>query len=179
MRRLTAVAALAVALGCQRDPEDLREWVPSDHDNSEQDTPPANQTPDTSDSPSQGQFGIDEVTIVAWRRNCVSCHGQIGRGDGPQGAMVKARDLTDPEWQRSVTDDQIVAVIRQGKGSMPAFPLPENTVEGLVRLIRLLDAGRSQKQPSGQSSAAPPATSGSGPSPAPAPRTSATPPTSR
>ena len=70
------------------------------------------------------------------------CHGTVGRGDGPQGPMVRASDLTRPAWQASVTDAQIAQTIRTGRGSMPAFDLPESTVNGLVRLIRLLDMSR-------------------------------------
>ena len=52
-------------------------------------------------------MGLDDVTIVTWRRSCLSCHGAFGRGDGPQGAAVKARDLTDPAWQASVSDEEL------------------------------------------------------------------------
>jgi mono/diheme cytochrome c family protein len=52
--------------------------------------------------------------------------------------MTKPRDLTNPEWQQSVTDDAIADSIRRGRGAMPAFPLPESTIGNLVQLIRLL-----------------------------------------
>jgi len=56
--------------------------------------------------------------------------------------MVKARDLSDPAWQASVTDAQIADAILKGKNAMPAFMLPPSTVDGLVHLIRLLDRNR-------------------------------------
>ena len=34
--------------------------------------------------------GLEDVTIVAWSQNCTQCHGQLGRGDGPRGPMLKA-----------------------------------------------------------------------------------------
>lgn len=61
--------------------------------------------------------------------------------------MVKARDLSDPTWQASVTDAQLAAAITGGKGAMPAFPLPEETVTGLVRLVRLFDMEARRRGP--------------------------------
>lgn len=87
-------------------------------------------------------FGIDEVTLVAWQENCVRCHGAMGAGDGPQGPMVHARNLTDSAWQAATTDDVIAKTIREGRGLMPAFKLPDSTVKALVRLVRLFDVSR-------------------------------------
>jgi cytochrome c oxidase cbb3-type subunit 3 len=134
--------ALALALGfagCDRAPDDLREWKASDHDHTEQ--PGSGQVPANQPS-SGGMFGISEVALAAWKQNCTTCHGIIGRGDGPQGPMTKARDLTDPEWQKSVSDADIASSIKNGRGAMPAFPLPDSTIEGLVKLTRLLDRSR-------------------------------------
>lgn len=68
--------------------------------------------------------------------------------------MVAATDLSEPAWQERTSDEQIAAVIRQGKGAMPAFDLPDGTVQGLVKLVRLFHAGR-EASPSGAPSAAP------------------------
>jgi hypothetical protein len=54
--------------------------------------------------------------------------------------MTKARDLSDPAWQDSTSDEQIALSIQRGRGSMPGFPLPESTIASLVRLVRLFDA---------------------------------------
>jgi mono/diheme cytochrome c family protein len=132
------------AVSCSRTPSDVREWSASDHDNTE--NPGANQGA-VSDGGQMGIMGVDEVALAAWRANCTSCHGVVGRGDGPRGPEKKARNLTDPAWQASVTDEQIAASIRNGKGNnMPAADLPEATVTSLVRLIRLLNADRSKLQ---------------------------------
>jgi hypothetical protein len=64
--------------------------------------------------------------------------------------MTKPRDLTDPAWQASVTDEAIAEAIRRGRGAMPAFPLPEGTMRNLVALVRLLGgAGRPPAPPAG------------------------------
>jgi hypothetical protein len=49
---------------------------------------------------------------------------------------VKARDLSSPEWQASVSDEQLTKVIREGKDKMPAFNLPDNVIAGLVEHVR-------------------------------------------
>jgi hypothetical protein len=56
--------------------------------------------------------------------------------------MLKARDLSDPAWQASVTDAQVADAIVKGKNAMPPSMLPASTVEGLVHLVRLLNRER-------------------------------------
>ena len=75
---------------------------------------------------------------AAWSQNCAVCHGPEGHGDGPNGALVKAPDLTRGEWQASVSDQDIATRIREGKGLMPKAELPEEVVVGLVARIRAL-----------------------------------------
>lgn len=77
-----------------------------------------------------------ELAEMTWGRQCQSCHGPDGRGDGPQGASVRASDLTKKEWQAGVSDEQMAAVIRSGKGRMPGFDLPAPVVSALVGRIR-------------------------------------------
>ena len=153
MRRLVALISFALAVACNASPSDLREWRASDHDHtSEPNSGQVEVQPDGGSDPALAQHGLDEVTLVAWQQNCTRCHGTIGRGDGPQGASMRATDLTNGEWQRSVTDAQIIDAIKNGKGMMPRFGLPESTVTGLARLIRLLDASRVTR-PSGSAPA--------------------------
>jgi len=152
---------------CDSEPADLRDWRPADHDHTT--NPGQDQVqggPDAGVSPELAAHGSNEVVLVAWDQSCVRCHGRFGRGDGPQGPMVHAADLTNQRWQATVTDDDIRKVIKEGRGLMPAFPLPDSTLSSLVHLVRLLGE------------AAAPAASGSaaeaaGPAGAPAPSTSA------
>jgi cytochrome c oxidase cbb3-type subunit 3 len=128
--------------------------------------------------------GLEDVTIVAWGQNCTPCHGELGRGDGPRGPMLKATNLSDPAWQGSVTDQQIAATIKLGKGAMPAFKLPDVTIANLVKLVRMMNIARLQGHATAAgapstgtapSAAAPkpggsaPASHGSAPKPAPKP----------
>jgi cytochrome c oxidase cbb3-type subunit 3 len=156
----TAALSLSLAaftFGCNSAPADLRTWKATDHDHTV--NPNADQVQVTDAGSEAANQGLDDVTIVAWQQNCTSCHGALGRGDGPQGQLLHAADLSRPDWQEAVTDEAIAATIRLGRGRMPSFNLPDATVVRLVSLIRMLNANRAQRNA--------PATSGSAPSAAP------------
>jgi mono/diheme cytochrome c family protein len=166
------VAALSLSLSaftfaCNNGPADLRPWRATDHDHTA--NPNADQVQVTDAGSAVANSGLDDVTIVAWQQNCTSCHGPLGRGDGPQGQLVHAADLSRSDWQASVTDEAIANTIRQGRGRMPAFNLPDATVVRLVALIRMLDLNKLQRAaatasaPAASGSAAPPAGSASAP----------------
>lgn len=138
---MIAASASVCALGagaCNKAPSDLREWRASDHDQPEN---PA-QEGQVDGTNTLSSLGIDEVTLVAWRENCARCHGAMGGGDGPQGPMTHARDLSDGAWQAATSDESIAKTIREGRGMMPGFKLPDSTVSALVRLVRLFDVRR-------------------------------------
>ena len=81
-----------------------------------------------------------------YTRRCMACHGVTGEGDGPGAVALdpKPRSLRAPEWQNSVTDEDIAKATVDGGTAvgkspvMPGFPelkgKPE--LEALVRLIR-------------------------------------------
>jgi mono/diheme cytochrome c family protein len=82
-----------------------------------------------------------------FQTRCFVCHGRDGRGSGPasQGLSQKPQDLTDPTWQRNVTDDQIRSVIQSGgaivgkSGAMPPNPdLSGDDLNALVAYVRQL-----------------------------------------
>jgi mono/diheme cytochrome c family protein len=155
MRFAPALLLLSALSACDKPAGDLREWRPEDHDHTT--NPGQDQVVGGPDAGSQelARAGLDEVTVTAWGQNCVRCHGHVGRGDGPQGAMFHATDLTNPAWQRAVTDAQIATTIKNGRGAMPPFNLPDGTIKTLVHLIRLLDAGKMAAAAEPDASAAP------------------------
>jgi len=137
--------SLAASLfGCNGAPADLRTWKASDHDHTA--NPNADQVQVTDAGSPAATRGLDDVTIVAWEQNCTNCHGPLGRGDGPQGQLVHAADLSRSDWQASITDEAIADTIRLGRGRMPAFNLPDATVARLVALIRMLDLNKIQQR---------------------------------
>jgi mono/diheme cytochrome c family protein len=78
---------------------------------------------------------------------CSVCHGAKGKGDGPGSAALnpKPRDYTNAAWQKSVTDDQLRAVITMGGaaiGKSPVMPSSPDlqakpkVVDELVKIVR-------------------------------------------
>jgi mono/diheme cytochrome c family protein len=73
-----------------------------------------------------------------YEKNCASCHGKDGRSKTLKGRFRGARDLSDPEWQSSVSDERIFNSIINGRGKMPSFgkKVSEAEVESLVTYVR-------------------------------------------
>jgi len=134
--------------GCDKAPSasDAREWTPTDHDHVEergrlqagvQAAPSARGAQgEAGSAKANAPAGDDAVVDLTWRNQCASCHGMTGHGDGPNGPMVRAPDLTREEWQAKVADADIVAIIRNGKNQMPRFDLSDKVVAGLVSRVR-------------------------------------------
>lgn len=140
--RVAAAALTLLALGCEAPPSpaSLKEWTPADHHSNDDDKLPPNggqgaAAPAGRRSPSGD---VAQLVDITWRQQCSQCHGSGGRGDGPTGPMVRAPDLTRAEWQKSVTDAELAATIKNGKNRMPKFDLPEAVLQGLVKRIRTL-----------------------------------------
>jgi mono/diheme cytochrome c family protein len=134
-RHLITPLVTLLITGCSRPDGDIRAWRPGDHD---QEAVPALPGPSVNAlSPQEAVAEKKPVDAVAtWSSLCSGCHGRIGDGNGPMGPAMGARNLADPRWQATITDDQIATSILRGKGRMPAFSLPSETIKGLVRLIR-------------------------------------------
>ena len=131
VNRWVGIAGLLLGLvACDRPPsEGVQEWTPQDHDHLDDQGGKA---------PTNAEDKAAMLIEAAWSQNCAVCHGPEGHGDGPNGALVKAPDLTRGEWQASVSDQDIATRIREGKGLMPKAELPEEVVVGLVARIRAL-----------------------------------------
>lgn len=78
---------------------------------------------------------------------CATCHGESGHGDGPASVALnpKPRNYTDPEWQKSVTDEQLKKTIVGGGAAVGKSPLmvpnpdlagKDDVLDGLVKIIR-------------------------------------------
>lgn len=75
-----------------------------------------------------------------YREHCLDCHGETGRGDGPQARAfgLDARDFTDPDFWKETNEERILASIRDGRGEdMPAFGkrLDAEQIEALVAYL--------------------------------------------
>ena len=85
-----------------------------------------------------------------YKANCVACHGDGGKGDGPAAGALKPppRDHTDPVYMKTLTDKNLADVIVmggaiKGKPLMPSHPqLRGAELDALVAFVRSLSAGK-------------------------------------
>lgn len=97
--------------------------------------------------------GVPDEGRVLFVHYCVACHGSEGRGDGPFAERIaampnkaKVRNLTDTEYFKTRTDEQIFATISMGGGhfkkatQMPAWNLvlAPAQIKNLVAYVRSL-----------------------------------------
>jgi cytochrome c6 len=94
----------------------------------------------------QAQADVPPAALTFSQR-CSGCHGPDGRGQTGLGRELKVPDFTSEAWQKSLTDQQILRTITEGKKgkSMAAFrnKLKPAEIASLVPYLRAL--GRSQK----------------------------------
>ncbi|MCI0522385.1 MAG: cytochrome c [Bacteroidales bacterium] len=85
----------------------------------------------------------DDATLKlgasSWAKNCASCHGKTGLGDGPKGRMTKTfpGDFSSAAFQ-AYTDGDIFYQTKVGRGEMPAYDkkIPDNEIWALVHHMR-------------------------------------------
>ncbi len=102
---------------------------------------PSTSTPTSAAAPSTtSTASLDGAAIYA--EKCTVCHGPKGKGDGPGGAALnpKPRDHTDGKYMNSRTNEQLLEVIHNGKGNMPAWKgvLTEDQMKAVLKHVRTL-----------------------------------------
>jgi mono/diheme cytochrome c family protein len=84
---------------------------------------------------------------VVYLDKCVQCHGETGKGDGPDAAMYypAPASLTDAKRLNTVTDGELFYQISEGRKPMPSFKkrLTEEQRWRLVLLVRSFAAPES------------------------------------
>jgi mono/diheme cytochrome c family protein len=134
--------ALAVlcGLGCDAPNREIQEWTPADHQEPEV---PQEQAEAGGGGPSAAgeEAQIAAMAAEVWRRECASCHGTEGRGDGPS-APTAMPDLTTAAFHAEREDADLTRAIRMGQGLMPAFGgrFNETGIQALVAHVRSLRA---------------------------------------
>jgi mono/diheme cytochrome c family protein len=81
-----------------------------------------------------------------YKANCVACHGEKGKGDGPGAGVLKPppRDHTDRAYMSTLSDQEIGDIIRmggaiKGKPLMPSHPQINGAdLAALVAYVRSL-----------------------------------------
>src|SRR5262245_1394003 len=101
----------------------------------------------------QNPVAADATSIAAgkqiFEKNCASCHGKTGVGDGAMGAELdpKPSNLTDAEWKHGSSDGEMFTVIKDGaKGTgMKAFnsKLAPKDIWNVVNYVRSLGPAES------------------------------------
>lgn len=123
----TAAMLNAVLVGCGQKTEPTQET-------------PATETPaPTTETPTAGGVA-DGAKVYADR--CALCHGATGKGDGPASAGLdpKPRDHTNGTYMNARTDEDLLGVIRDGKGAMPAWKdvLTDAEIQAVLKQVRTL-----------------------------------------
>jgi mono/diheme cytochrome c family protein len=78
------------------------------------------------------------TAAAIYSKECATCHGKDGQAKTFKAKFNHARNLTDAQWQDSVSDERIFNSINNGKGKMPAFgkKLSEEEINSLVPYVR-------------------------------------------
>ena len=77
-------------------------------------------------------------------KNCSTCHGPAGKGDGPAGKMLKPPPADLGSVTKSMTDADVAKVITEGgkavgkSAAMPGFKgkLTDDQIQGLVQYVK-------------------------------------------
>jgi mono/diheme cytochrome c family protein len=81
---------------------------------------------------------------AVYAKNCVSCHGPAGKGDGPAAKMLKPPPGDFATAAKNMSDADITAMIKEGGKSLgkkhPAFgtKLNQEQVAALVQYVKEL-----------------------------------------
>ena len=87
---------------------------------------------------------MDEVALgnKVYADRCALCHGPEGKGDGPAAAGLnpKPRNHTDGAYMSTRTDADLIQVIKNGKGGMPAWGavLSDQEIAAVLKHVRSL-----------------------------------------
>lgn len=96
--------------------------------------------------------GVSEEVLArgkaVYKANCVACHGELGKGDGPASGVLKPkpRDHTDAAYMNTLSNEEIAKIIKfggaiKGKPLMPSNPqITGEDLDALVLYTRSLSA---------------------------------------
>ena len=85
---------------------------------------------------------------AAFATYCASCHGNVGKGDGPAGTALnpKPKDLSNAEYASKLTDQYMIDITKKGGAAlgksalMPPWgtALKDDDIKNVVEYIRSL-----------------------------------------
>lgn len=93
------------------------------------------------ENPHKGDKSLDRIGKMLYAKNCKSCHGNKGQGDGPRAKQIDVPmyDLTTEEFQSKYSDGEIYYMSFIGRDEMPNFESEIPTEEdrwAIVNYIR-------------------------------------------
>ncbi len=76
---------------------------------------------------------------MIFENECQKCHERDGKGT-KRGRKLGVPNFADAKWQTSVTDEQLIKSITNGKKKMPAqkHKLSQEEIKALVKYVRIL-----------------------------------------
>jgi mono/diheme cytochrome c family protein len=84
-----------------------------------------------------------------YERQCAACHGTEGKGDGPVAGALNPppSDLSDPARMSQLSDEELLEVITNGRGTMPGYArqLSPGDLKAVADYVRSLSAKQPQK----------------------------------
>jgi ubiquinol-cytochrome c reductase cytochrome b subunit len=95
--------------------------------------------------PPPGPVTAQMSPVQIYRAYCLACHDADGRGNTVRKAMPDMSDFTDPKWQASRKDEELLHSILEGKGK---FMLPmkdkmgKADAEKMVAYVRAFQEGK-------------------------------------
>ncbi len=107
-----SAALLALSLG-------LMGWAAA-HDNKKRSVPEDAKKLKNPVTPTEASLGAAKSI---YEQDCAKCHGQDGKGEGPEAAMydVQPADFTNAQMMGEMTDGEIFYIISEGRRPMPAY----------------------------------------------------------
>jgi cytochrome c6 len=75
-------------------------------------------------------------TASPYVAKCQMCHGATGLGDTPAGKVMGAHAFNSPAVMKE-TDAELTAIIKNGKGKMPAFKTKVTDPEITALLVKI------------------------------------------
>src|SRR5262245_61103518 len=90
------------------------------------------------------QLTAQQTAPPDYGKLCAICHGEAADGTDRGPALVNNRSL------RRHSEAQIRKLVREGTpGGMPAFPLPDDQLDPIVRFVRSLNQSAAEANPPG------------------------------
>jgi mono/diheme cytochrome c family protein len=95
-----------------------------------------------------GSSGDAKAGLEIHKKNCLRCHGEQGKGDGPAAKLLKTKpsDWSDKAKMSSLSDQDLFKVISKGGEAvgrsklMPAFgeKLSDKDISNVIAFVRSL-----------------------------------------